>query len=73
MKPKIEILKDEATVARCVADKLVKQARRAIAERGRFTLALTGGDSPVPLYRMLAEDPAYSRFSVEKDPLFLWR
>ena len=70
MKPKIEILKDEAALARRVADRIVEQAHRAIAERGRFTFVLTGGDSPVPLYQMLAEDPAYRDFPWEKTLCF---
>jgi 6-phosphogluconolactonase len=70
MKPKIEILKDDTALARCVADKLIKQAGRAIAKRGRFTLALTGGDSPVPLYKMLAEDSAYRDFPWKKTLCF---
>jgi 6-phosphogluconolactonase len=62
MKPHIEILPDNDTLARHVADKILEQARRSIDERGRFTFALTGGDSPVPLYQTLAEDPAYRDF-----------
>jgi 6-phosphogluconolactonase len=62
MKPEIEILADNDALARRVADELATEARRAIAERGRFTVALTGGDSPVPLYTMLAEDSAYRDF-----------
>jgi 6-phosphogluconolactonase len=70
MKPLIEILPDDAALARRVADQLLAQARRAIAERGRFTIALTGGDSPVPLYQALAEDPAYRDFPWEKTLCF---
>jgi 6-phosphogluconolactonase len=70
MKPHIEILPDNDTLARNVADKIQERARCSIAERGRFTLALTGGDSPVPLYQMLAEDPAYRDFPWEKTLCF---
>jgi 6-phosphogluconolactonase len=62
MKPQIEILPDNEALARRVADQIQEQARAAIAARGRFTLALTGGDSPVPLYELLAKDPAYRDF-----------
>jgi len=34
---------------------VVRQARRAIAERGRFCLALSGGRTPTPFFRRLAE------------------
>jgi 6-phosphogluconolactonase len=62
MRPQIEILPDNETLARRVADKILEQARRALYERGRFTFVLTGGDSPVPLYQMLAKDSAYRDF-----------
>ena len=62
MKPKIEILEDETALARRVADLILEQAKTAVAERGRFTFVLTGGDSPVPLYKLLAEDAAYRDF-----------
>jgi 6-phosphogluconolactonase len=70
MKPQIEILPDNDALARRVADKLMEQARNSIAARGRFTLALTGGDSPVPLYEMLADDPAYREFPWAKTLCF---
>jgi 6-phosphogluconolactonase len=70
MKPRIEILPDNAALARHVADKILEQARRSIAERDRFTFALTGGDSPVPLYETLAEDPAYRDFPWAKTLCF---
>jgi 6-phosphogluconolactonase len=66
MKPKIEILHDNHALARHVADRILERAQAAVAARGRFSLVLTGGDSPVPLYRLLAEDPAYQSFPWEK-------
>ncbi|WP_353125545.1 6-phosphogluconolactonase [Parapedobacter pyrenivorans] len=37
-----------------VAQLFVKVAQEAIAKTGRFTVALTGGSSPIGLYRLLA-------------------
>ena len=62
MKPKIEILKDDAALARRVADLILQQAFAAVSARGRFTFVLTGGDSPVPLYQLLAAGAAYRDF-----------
>jgi 6-phosphogluconolactonase len=62
MKPQIEIFDDNEAMARHVADRIMSQARKAIGERGRFTFVLTGGKSPLPLYRLLAEDAAYRDF-----------
>ena len=70
MKPQIEILPNNDTLARRVADRILEQARHAIAARDRFTFALTGGDSPVPLYQTLAEDPAYRDFPWAKTLCF---
>lgn len=47
---------DADAVAREGARLFVDAARRAIAERGRFCVALTGGRSPIPMYRLLASE-----------------
>ena len=70
MKPQIEILENKTSLARRVVDLILARAHAAVAERGRFTFVLTGGDSPVPLYKMLAEDPAYRKFPWEKTLCF---
>lgn len=70
MKPRIEVFADNHTLARGVADKVLEQAHLSIAERGCFTLALTGGDSPLPLYEVLAENSAYRDFPWEKTLCF---
>lgn len=70
MRPQIEVLADNDALARRVANKIREKARESIAKRGRFTFALTGGDSPVPLYKVLAEDPAYRDFPWSKTLCF---
>jgi 6-phosphogluconolactonase len=50
---------DELT--RAAAEEVARAAERAVAERGRFTLALSGGSTPRPLYRLLASDPYRER------------
>ncbi|MBI1845456.1 MAG: 6-phosphogluconolactonase [Candidatus Rokubacteria bacterium] len=47
---------DADGVAAAAADDFVELARRAIRERGRFTVALSGGTTPRGLYRLLAEE-----------------
>ena len=42
----------------------------AIAERGVFTLALSGGSTPKKLYTLLAHDPAFATFPWAKTQLF---
>jgi 6-phosphogluconolactonase len=43
-------------VARAAASEVAAAAREAVRERGRFSLALAGGDTPRRLYRQLAAD-----------------
>lgn len=46
---------DELT--RGAAEEITKSAEEAIAARGRFTIALSGGNTPKPVYRLLAQEP----------------
>lgn len=47
--------KDELSIA--AADLFVRTAKAAVEQNGRFTVALTGGSSPVQLHGLLARDP----------------
>lgn len=40
-----------------IAQLFVETADKAISEKGHFTVALTGGSSPIGLYRLLATSP----------------
>jgi 6-phosphogluconolactonase len=51
---------DAPAVARAAADAIIADARAAIAERGVFTLALSGGSTPKALYALLAKEHAGS-------------
>jgi 6-phosphogluconolactonase len=42
------------------ADELIKTATNAIAQRGRFTIALSGGNTPKSLYALIAANAANS-------------
>ena len=42
-----------------LAERIVRDAERARAERGEFRIALSGGSTPAPLYRLLA-DPSWA-------------
>lgn len=44
-------------LARGAAEEIAKSAGEAIAARGRFTIALSGGNTPKPVYRLLAQEP----------------
>jgi 6-phosphogluconolactonase len=52
----LRLFADPAELASALAQVLVDELLRSVGERGRFTLALTGGSSPLALYRTLARD-----------------
>jgi 6-phosphogluconolactonase len=53
----IEVLADADAVARRAAEFVAAEARAAVAARGRFTLALSGGRTPWQMLRALAALP----------------
>jgi len=50
----VEVLKDADAVARRGADLFAAAAQEATAARGAFTVALSGGETPGAMYRILA-------------------
>ena len=61
----IQVLPDAAAVAVEAAKFIAQQSRGAVAARGRFILALSGGKSPLPMFRALVtEDLPWSRVYV---------
>jgi 6-phosphogluconolactonase len=53
---KIEVLADPDAVAKRAATLVAEQARAAAAQRGRFTLAVSGGHTPWVMLRELANE-----------------
>jgi 6-phosphogluconolactonase len=51
------VLEDLEALAAAAAEEIARSAKEAVAARGRFTLALSGGDTPKPLFRRLSEEP----------------
>lgn len=52
----VRIFNDADTVAREAATYIARQARKAVAERGKFVLALSGGKTPSSMLRALADE-----------------
>ena len=50
----IQVVADRQELSRVAAKHFVRLATEAILERGRFTVALSGGSTPQSLYRLLA-------------------
>lgn len=49
----MRLFRDYSKLSRAAADIFVSSARQAVAERGRFLVALSGGTTPIALYRLL--------------------
>jgi 6-phosphogluconolactonase len=52
----VEILPDEKTLARRAASVIAEEARAAVAARGRFVMAVSGGKSPWVMLADLADE-----------------
>lgn len=59
--PEIHVFPDAAALAEAAAQRFVALATAAVATRGRFTAALSGGTTPGALYRLLAAEPFRAR------------
>jgi 6-phosphogluconolactonase len=53
---RIEVLADANAVARKAAELIAAEARKAVAARGRFVMAVSGGHTPWVMLRALAEE-----------------
>ncbi|TDB69228.1 6-phosphogluconolactonase [Arundinibacter roseus] len=53
----IQIFQNKDLLSKAAADFFVQKAQEAIQQHGRFVVALTGGSSPVELYKLLAQPP----------------
>ncbi len=67
----IRICKGDDDLAAQAADFIIKASQEAIAARGRFTLAFTGGSSPGKTYGLLAQSDRAAQMDWEKSYLFM--
>ncbi|MCC6615555.1 MAG: 6-phosphogluconolactonase [Anaerolineae bacterium] len=59
--PDIRIYDTLSVAVRALADQIAQVSERAIGTRGRFTIALSGGETPRLLYKLLATEEYTSR------------
>ncbi|HEX8637480.1 MAG TPA: 6-phosphogluconolactonase [Pyrinomonadaceae bacterium] len=52
----LKVCPNEEEFNRFAAERFIEIGKAAIAERGRFTVALSGGSTPKAIYRMLASE-----------------
>ena len=68
--PDVIVVPTKADVAREAAERVVAAASAAIAARGRFTFALSGGSTPRVLFELLASDAYRSRVDWARAEIF---
>ncbi|HEX7213859.1 MAG TPA: 6-phosphogluconolactonase [Methylomirabilota bacterium] len=61
---------DPEAVSRAAGQDLVELAREAIAERGRFCVALSGGSTPRRMYEILGEAPRWAQIDWRRVEFF---
>jgi 6-phosphogluconolactonase len=66
----VAIFSDDACLMRAEAERLVVLARDAIAARGRFLLALSGGSTPRRLYELLSTSSYADRIDWSRTHVF---
>ncbi len=66
----LQILEDSKTLAQAAADHFVAAAEEAIENRGRFTVALSGGSTPQEAYGRLADPMLATKVSWRNVHLF---
>jgi 6-phosphogluconolactonase len=71
--PEIVVLPDRAALARKAASRFIALAQEAIAARGKFSVALSGGSTPRDLYALLATPDAQRAARVDWSRVyFFW-
>ena len=68
--PENVILPDPHALAEEAARRFVALAAEAVAQRGRFTVALAGGSTPAELYRLLALPPYREQVAWDRTLIF---
>jgi 6-phosphogluconolactonase len=68
---RVAIFPDSKQADRFLAETVVEVANKAIAERGAFFIALSGGGTPRPLYELLGTPEWRKRIDWERTHIFL--
>lgn len=69
--PQLYINADLPQLSQAAATFWLQQATKAIREHGFFSVALTGGSTPKPLYRLLSEPARYKGLDWSKVQIFI--
>lgn len=66
----VRIFKDKNELSEAAAELFLNAALNAVKNKGRFTVALTGGSSPVLLHDLLSKEPYASQVPWDKTFVF---
>ena len=66
----IKVFDDQRAASEAMAEEFSSVAKKAVSERGQFTVALTGGSSPQTLYEILHTEPYQQRIPWEHTHVF---
>lgn len=67
---KVESFDNAELLVKAAADFIIKVAAESIAYRGQFTIALSGGSTPLALYALLAKPPYKNKIDWENTFIF---
>src|SRR5580698_6918598 len=68
---RLRIFESSGKLFSATADLIVDLSQKAIAQKGKFNLVLSGGNTPAKLYALLSE-PAYSQKILWKNTFVFW-
>lgn len=66
----LQVYRDPQQLSKAAAEMFVQTAREAVQERGKFTVALTGGSSPVHMHALLCQKPYMEQVPWEQTYVF---
>jgi 6-phosphogluconolactonase len=69
-KPQIIIANDASELARMGADIFIESAKKTVLERGHFIFAISGGQTPRPMHKLLAGEQYYNEMPWDKTDVF---
>src|SRR5215212_6439970 len=68
---KISVFEDEAALSNAAAELILAISKDSIKEKGKFTIALSGGKTPSQLFRVLSGNP-YNAEIIWKQTFIFW-
>lgn len=68
----LEVFADQSALSHAAAEEITSAARLAVAQTGRFTIALSGGPAPGPVFDVLAQEEPFRSSFPWQETHFFW-